>query len=85
MIEQTEQVSIREHIWRKDAPLLTIFLSGIEEQGDQKLRCIFCAFPFYETRNGVVRVAFDEGHIDQKNGSGKVRCKRCKQTYHIVS
>ncbi len=87
--EQRDEITVGEHVSRRGAPTVTVFLSGLREQSREnqrhKLRCIFCALPFYEVVNDVVYITFDEGHLDGKNSSGVVTCKRCKQPYHIVS
>jgi hypothetical protein len=87
--EQKSEIMPGDHVSRRGAPVVTVFLNGLTEQSrlneKHKLRCIFCALPFYEVVNDVVYITFDEGHLDGKNSSGVVTCKRCKQPYHIVS
>lgn len=87
--KQKDEVYILDHVNRRNAQVVTVFLNGLKEQSQEnerhKLRCIFCALPFYEVVNDVVYITFDEGHLDGKNSSGVVTCKRCKQPYHIVS
>lgn len=87
--KQKDEIIVGEHVSRRGAQVVTVFLNGLTDASAHnerhKLRCIFCALPFYEVVNDVVYITFDEGHLDGKNSSGVVTCKRCKQPYHIVS